>query len=1424
MEERTIDWNTDGLILAADGKSWSYTPPDTDGNAQYEITYTTRVKVENETIEVTNTVSDAHNRTVEGQFVPGEGSGGGDEPEEQLEIYKTATIVNDEYIIWIIRIPVPKEGYESFEVTDLLPNLGHDNMTDPVDRTYGTDGFQIEGLERDESWTVTETNTGYWAGNEFINDDEWHGITTEKLVFSWGPRQEHTGLKRTPKDRELIIRVKTKNNTDWMAYAQESGNEYAKTHSNQVSASADGKSGSAIASATPLKSKITKTSTTDPILEPLPVKLKDGKEYTAYPFMITLEGVQKEPVEIFDTFDTSMFEILEAEDLAEDFDIYSSPLFNTPALTPQRITPSEGPWGGMPSDVFAQVMKGPEGALFTMTDLPKQVDPRTGEQTAYYGFYRMTCYLVLKDEEALKQQAILNGGTATFQNTAEFKDSTSTAEVEYKYNVVSKEAANGIDENGEETNRIQHFTIELNLDKLRLNEGNPMEMTDTSSPSLSIDYDSIRVTTDPASRHDEVTYDFYNRTGIFQIPDETAVTIEYDAKVIGEGLVQFRNDVELDGKYSDYADDTMEMSSSGGGSAEIVAIYLMKYPEGHMEQGTLAGARFRLLDTDLNPVMLGDDPVIYETNDDEPILVWLRQNLDGMTLHKNTVYYLEEIEPPDGYAREYTPIPFVISDDPDFEPPDGIPRYYIGDTMGVRNRPVTNQTQLTIVKRFAGNETLTDEQKERISFRVTGPDGFERTVSYRDFDSGGAYTFDDLSPGEYTVYENGAAYAAEGTDYHVITTYEVDEGEEQTITDYSADGAEVTLIEDQASTVLFTNNYSTHSYDFTKVDSRTDQPLEGAAFGVFSADSDQQLTTYESGPDGRFRVRYSDIGADGSTVYQTGVLYYITEVIPPDGYFLPPEPQKYYFYFGQRPEDAPDDAVDLSSQDGEATVANSSDTYLVVTKRWINKLGEPTESAPDGVDSLRFRLYRTERIVEHEETAGDWEVTQEPTCTASGTRVRYCTICGELLETETIPALGHDMGPWEVVKEPTTTETGLKQRACARCGYTETEIIPVHTHTPGEWTTVQEPSCTEPGTRERYCTGCGVVVDTETIPALGHDYHETVTEPTCTEGGHTTHICSRCGDAYTDSPVAALGHDYVNGICTRCGAEDPDNPPVTTVTATVTIAAPPSWGSRITDTYEVTNNRTYRLVLTMQDWRDDVDITSLTVNGTEIGVTSQRVGDNPWHLVYTSDPFTVTGDVQIFAQLNGGPETVTNTEFVEAGVRRSASSVRKSAVRVQSTDLAVPEVEDPPQRGPTDLERGADYPVEMTPEALQEFLTESGAEPWGDEFTVTRAEGWTKTVSDLPKRQGYIEYTYYVVELDSAGAGYNLVGYDGEGTDQVTAINQTKPTSFVLPVTGGTGTSRYTLAGLALLFMACVLAYNKLRRRKPRSGEGGPAG
>ena len=57
-----------------------------------------------------------------------------------------------------------------------------------------------------------------------------------------------------------------------------------------------------------------------------------------------------------------------------------------------------------------------------------------------------------------------------------------------------------------------------------------------------------------------------------------------------------------------------------------------------------------------------------------------------------------------------------------------------------------------------------------------------------------------------------------------------------------------------------------------------------------------------------------------------------------------------------------------------------------------------------------------------------------------------------------------------------------------------------------------------------------------------HSYEKAVTAPTCTEDGYTTYTC-QCGDSYVADSVAALGHDYVDGICSRCGAEDPDYVP-----------------------------------------------------------------------------------------------------------------------------------------------------------------------------------------------------------------------------------------------------------------------------------------
>ena len=46
-----------------------------------------------------------------------------------------------------------------------------------------------------------------------------------------------------------------------------------------------------------------------------------------------------------------------------------------------------------------------------------------------------------------------------------------------------------------------------------------------------------------------------------------------------------------------------------------------------------------------------------------------------------------------------------------------------------------------------------------------------------------------------------------------------------------------------------------------------------------------------------------------------------------------------------------------------------------------------------------------------------------------------------------------------------------------------------------------------------------------------------VTEATCTKGGVRERTC-RCGEREAEA-IDALGHDYQNGVCTRCGEEQP---------------------------------------------------------------------------------------------------------------------------------------------------------------------------------------------------------------------------------------------------------------------------------------------
>lgn len=95
--------------------------------------------------------------------------------------------------------------------------------------------------------------------------------------------------------------------------------------------------------------------------------------------------------------------------------------------------------------------------------------------------------------------------------------------------------------------------------------------------------------------------------------------------------------------------------------------------------------------------------------------------------------------------------------------------------------------------------------------------------------------------------------------------------------------------------------------------------------------------------------------------------------------------------------------------------------------------------AYDECENCDYTTYREIARLAH--TEGEWQVT-ESTCTTDGRRVQRCSVCNEVLHSETIAATGHAYGEWTVRTEPTETTDGLKERMCEHCDDVQTEVVP----------------------------------------------------------------------------------------------------------------------------------------------------------------------------------------------------------------------------------------------------------------------------------------------------------------------------------------------------------------------------------------------
>lgn len=180
-------------------------------------------------------------------------------------------------------------------------------------------------------------------------------------------------------------------------------------------------------------------------------------------------------------------------------------------------------------------------------------------------------------------------------------------------------------------------------------------------------------------------------------------------------------------------------------------------------------------------------------------------------------------------------------------------------------------------------------------------------------------------------------------------------------------------------------------------------------------------------------------------------------------------------------DDAKVEMTNIGHNGGSNTV-----TQTYKTDDWVTEGEQPPEKCSHS------NTYAAEKV--------------SPTCTEKGSQTYRCSSCGEITK---VVELAPDSGFWAhdrqtVTVQPTCTEDGYKVTKCSRCGK-------------------------ELGSR------------TKTANALGHQFVETTVDPTCTESGYTVKKCTRCHEEEGERTnlVAPLGHEYKNGVCTRCGAPEP---------------------------------------------------------------------------------------------------------------------------------------------------------------------------------------------------------------------------------------------------------------------------------------------
>ena len=810
-------WTWAKLNVTNDSTGFQFNLPDDNQPYCYKITYTTESDVSNVWDNAENLTNKANVDGTEVEKIVSVGP----TPGESFKVEKHHTMdYENKRVNWTVTVTVPDTGFDSeslLVLDDWLPYAWSNNCWFTDSYVNGSLKVQLNGTDvSSDAYRLTYNGEAGTGIQRNIN-----------LTFT----DKNLSIYTAGSGRKLTLTYQTTPGEGWP------GNV---SHTNTVTA----------------KNKNISRTASDSyqFVEPTLTKdIPNGKGYIynsdtekhLFSFRILLQGVHEDTITIHEKFNKDLFVI--NEDPNNKYQTIQAGAADTPWEATNNAYPQEGT-----IHIGADVTVTPtaDGADITLTNLSKKQG-----SGAYYNYYAVCYYLAVKDNDAwaeLQQQAVEDSEhKIRVENTATWDKLTASAtNTAYTVAPITKKRTQAPNQ---ANNNTATFEIVVNPDRLTLNGGDPITVTDAlkiTSPTGRgvILPDSVQIQLEPAADNDTTTRAFSDdyTSMTLTVPDGHKATITYQVKFYSEqDTISYENSVGTSGSFTvSESGNDLNLYQSSGGTATKYAFTLVKQNTEKTEY--LPGATFQLYQKNAEGIY---SPIVTFTTDKDGKASIESDDSNKWALHGGVSYCLVETKPPAGY-KACAPIYFtIVTEKMNPIPSDGV---YNGETFHVydeRNDVDTHPVTITKVDAGTGKELdgatlrVISKAMTRMAEWTTGTEGVDNPHMLK------------LPAGDYTLQEVTAPAGYEKANDIAFTV---------------TDKGKVTVDGHEAKEVVMQDTRVT-KVTVSKIASDTGDALPGAEMEIWNKDHTAKLDSWTT---------------DGTahTVSLTEGIYILHEANAPTGY------------------------------------------------------------------------------------------------------------------------------------------------------------------------------------------------------------------------------------------------------------------------------------------------------------------------------------------------------------------------------------------------------------------------------------------------------------------------------------------------------------------------------------------------------------